>query len=183
DAGPSRFLEGFERPLNFSKDNKKLLLTQNNADSTRSLILRDADGTVEEVARGTYPILDCQFEPKLEKSLYCLRVDLVKRLDGNLHEEPFLSSINLETWQDQPLLALPNYRDVQMSLSADGVALIFDQVATTAAMSSTDLLTPSRQAITDGRVWVLTLPDRRSLAPQNIMPQELTAGFYPRWMP
>ncbi|MGL5033645.1 MAG: hypothetical protein ACRC6M_07585, partial [Microcystaceae cyanobacterium] len=50
DAGPSRFLEGFERPLNFSKDNKKLLLTQNNADSTRSLILRDADGTVEEVA-------------------------------------------------------------------------------------------------------------------------------------
>jgi hypothetical protein len=182
DAGPSQFLEGFDKAIAFSKNSQQLLLTQNNADYTRSLILREADGTVEEISRGIYPILDCKFEPKQEKILYCLRTDLVKREDGNLHEEPFLSAINLETWQDRPLLALPNYRDVQMTVSPDGVALSFDQVAATVAMSSRDLLTPSRQAITDGRIWLLMLTDNRSV-PTAIMPKEITAGFSPQWMP
>jgi dipeptidyl aminopeptidase/acylaminoacyl peptidase len=182
DAGPSQFLEGFDKAIAFSKNSQQLLLTQNNADYTRSLILREADGTVEEISRGIYPILDCKFEPKQEKILYCLRTDLVKREDGNLHEEPFLSAINLETWQDRPLLALPNYRDVQMTVSPDGVALSFDQVATTVAMSSRDLLTPSRQAITDARIWLLMLTDNRSV-PTAIMPKEITAGFSPQWMP
>lgn len=184
DAGPSQFLAGFDKPIAFSQNSQQLLLTQNNSDYTRSLILRQADGTVEEISRGVYPILDCQFEPKQEKMLYCLRTDLVKRQDGNLHEEPFLSAINLDTWQDRPLLALPNYRDVQMSMSPDGVVLSFDQVATTVPMSSRDLLTPSRQAITDGRIWLLTLSDNRSVpTAQEIMPKEITPGFSPQWMP
>jgi hypothetical protein len=55
-------------------------------------------------------------------------------------------------------------------------------VATTVAMSSRDLLTPSRQAITDGRIWLLMLTDNRSV-PTAIMPKEITAGFSPQWMP
>ncbi len=182
EAGPSRFLEGFERPIAFSQNGQRLLLSQNNADYTRSLILREADGTVEEVARGVYPILNCQFEPRREQFLYCLRTDLVRREDGNLHEEPFLSVISLDSWQDTPLLALPNYRDVQMNISPDGAVLVFDQVATSLAMSPSDVLTPSRQAITDGRVWILNIPDGNPLS-SAIMPRELTPGFNPQWLP
>jgi hypothetical protein len=155
-------------------------LTQENADYTRSLILMESDGRAKEVLRNMYPILDCQFEPRQEKVLYCLRTDVVKREDGNYHEEPFLSVVQLDTWQDQPLLALPNYRDVQMSMSPDGTFLLFDQVATTAPMSSRDLLTPSNQAIADARVWMLPLPDAKT---QSAMPKELTPGFLPKWMP
>lgn len=180
NAGSSRLLAGYTRALVFSQDGNRLLLTQENADYTRSLILLESDGRTQEVLRNMYPILDCQFEPRQEKVLYCLRTDVVKREDGNYHEEPFLSVVQLDTWQDQPLLALPNYRDVQMSMSPDGTSLLFDQVATTAPMSSRDLLTPSNQAIADARVWMLPLPDGKT---QSAMPKELTPGFLPKWMP
>lgn len=184
DAGASQLLSGYSKALAFSADSKKLLLTKENPDYTRSLILREADGRTQEVLRNMYPILDCQFEPRLEKVLYCLRTDVVKRADGNYHEEPFLSAVQLDTWQDQPLLALPNYRDVKMNIAPDGTSLVFDQVATTVPISSSDLLTPSKQAIADARVWLLTLPDSRSpsLAPSSL-PQEVAPGFYPQWMP
>lgn len=183
-AGASRLLNGYSKALAFSKDGKRLLLTKENADYTRSLILMESDGRTQEILRNMYPILDCQFEPKQEKVLYCLRTDVVKRDDGDYHEEPFLSAVQLDTWQDQPLLALPNYRDVQISMSPDGTSLLFDQVATTAPLSSSDLLTPSNQAIADARVWLLALPDSKSVAPtQSVMPKEVTAGFYPKWMP
>ena len=180
EAGSSRLLAGYTKALAFSKDGKRLLLTQENADYTRSLILMESDGRTQEVLRNMYPILDCQFEPREEKLLYCLRTDVVKREDGNYHEEPFLSLVQLDTWQDQPLLALPNYRDVQMSMSPDGTSLLFDQVATKAPMSSRDLLTPSNQAIADARVWMLPLADAKT---QAVMPKELTPGFLPKWMP
>lgn len=184
DAGASQLLEGYGKAVAFSADSKKLLLTKDNADYTRSLILREADGRTQEVLRNMYPILDCQFEPRLEKVLYCLRTDLVRRADGNYHEEPFLSAVQLDTWQDQPLLALPNYRDVKMNIAPDGTSLVFDQVATTVPLSSNDLLTPSKQAIADARVWLLMLPDSKS---PNLAvgspPQEVAAGFYPQWMP
>ncbi len=36
--------------------------------------------------------------------------------DGKVKEEPFLGIIELKTGKMTPLLALPNYRDVQMSM-------------------------------------------------------------------
>jgi hypothetical protein len=51
-------------------------------------------------------------------------------------EEPFFASIDLKAANEnkqtlvKPLVVLPNQRDIQMSLSPDGLALLFDQLGT-----------------------------------------------------
>jgi hypothetical protein len=83
-----------------------------------------------------------------------------------------------------PLLALPNYRDVQMSMSPDGVALLFDQLVTIPFGVGNDLVTGEGSSIADGRLWLLPLPDQFSPnSTPKILPQELNAGFKPRWLP
>lgn len=61
---------------------------------------------------------------------------------------------------------------------------MFDQVATGPTLGSHDLLTNSQRSIVDGRVWLLPLPgDLATETDADPDPQELTAGFAPRWMP
>ncbi|MDJ0661343.1 MAG: Ig-like domain-containing protein [Crocosphaera sp.] len=184
DGGTSRLLQNYEKPLNFSDNGEKLLLIKDNIDYTRSLILVDQDGESKELFRTSYPILDCQFEPREQKELYCLKTDIIQGENGQYREEPFLSVVNIEKGTDLPLLALPNYRNVVLSMSPDGVALLFDQVVTTVPQSSSDLLTSNKDAIADGQVWLLPLPDLKEANQSlKIQPQELVFGFQPQWLP
>ena len=73
---------------------------------------------------------------------------------GEYQEEPYLSAIDLTTGIDAPLLALPNYRDVKMSMSADGVALLFDQVIVSNIDDPQAIAIQPNKAITDGRLWL-----------------------------
>ena len=69
-------------------------------------------------------------------------------------------------------------------MSPDGVALLFDQVVTTSPQFTTDLLTTEKQAIADGQVWLLSLPDLKGEDKSlKIQPQELIFGFKPQWLP
>ncbi|MEB3227958.1 MAG: hypothetical protein VKJ27_06210 [Synechocystis sp.] len=184
-AGASQFLAGMGEALTFSPAGDQLLLTQQNLDYSHSLLQYDlATQTSQEMIRGLYPILDCQFDPRTQGMAYCLRADYVQQEDGAVIEEPYLALVDLNQQKSQPLLALPNYPEVDLSIAPDGLALIFDQVATTNPLSPRDLLTQSQKAITDGRVWLLSLPETLAIGEiADLSPQELTPGYAPQWMP
>ncbi|MFN9175159.1 MAG: hypothetical protein ACK58N_11810 [Synechocystis sp.] len=185
EAGASKFLAGMDQALAFAPEGDRLLLTQQNLDYSYSLLLYDlATRSQQEIVRGLYPILDCQFDPRRQSTAYCLRADYVQRESGEIQEEPYLALVDLKNLKSQPLLALPNYPEVDLSIAPDGLALIFDQVATTDPLSPSDLLTQSQKAITDGRVWLLSLPKTLAIGVNaEISPQELTPGYAPQWMP
>lgn len=181
-----KFLAGYEKSLGFSPEGSKQLLVKNNPDYTRSLVLLEGDGETRELFKSFNPIVSCQFEPREEKFIYCLKTDLVlsETQQGQYQEEPYLSAIDLASGKDFPLLALPNYRDVQMSMSPDGAALLFDQVIAALPNDPKALVMSKGRAIADGRLWLFTLPE----LPTNQetleeIPEELNPGFKPQWLP
>ncbi len=182
EAGSSVFLAGYEKSLGFSQDGKRILLVKNNQDYTRSLVLLNSKGETKVLFRTLQPIRECAFELRDEKILYCLRTEIISEENGQYREEPFLSAIDLATNAELPLLALPNNQDVQLSMSPDGVALLFDQIVTTPPNPS--LQTGGQQAIADGQLWLLPLPELKGpLATITIQPQEITPGYKPQWLP
>lgn len=185
DGGASQFLEGMGKALDFSPRGNQLLLTRQNPDFSHSLFLLDlGDRQAREVLTSPNPLLTCRFDPRSRPTAYCLQTDYLPQEGGTLQAEPYLAIINLDDGRSRPLLALPNYPEVDLSVAPDGLALMFDQVATTAPLSNNDLLTSSRQSITDGRVWLLPLPSDAALKIETEpAPQELTPGFSPQWMP
>ncbi|MFM6405580.1 MAG: hypothetical protein ACKPGT_13340 [Microcystis sp.] len=183
-GGKPQFLPTYEKILAFSRDGRQKLIVKSEPDNQRSLFLLNDRGESRLLLRTANPIISCEFEPRQEKTLYCLKSDLVMSSDGKVKEEPFLAIIELKTGKMIPLLSLPNYRDVQMSMSPDGVALLFDQLATIPFGVGNDLVTGEGSSIADGRLWLLPLPDQFSPnSIPKILPQELNAGFKPRWLP
>lgn len=183
-GGKPQFLPTYEKILAFSRDGRQKLMVKSEPDNQRSLFLLNDQGESRLLLRTANPIISCEFEPRQEKTLYCLKSDLVMGSDGKVKEEPFLGIIELKTGKMIPLLALPNYRDVQMSMSPDGVALLFDQLATIPFGVGNDLVTGEGSSIADGRLWLLPLPDQfSSNSIPKILPQELNPGFKPRWLP
>ncbi|MFM6320660.1 MAG: hypothetical protein ACKPGF_00125 [Microcystis panniformis] len=183
-GGKPQFLPTYEKILAFSRDGRQKLIVKSEPDNQRSLFLLNDRGESRLLLRTANPIISCEFEPRQEKTLYCLKSDLVMGSDGKVKEEPFLAIIELKTGKMIPLLSLPNYRDVQMSMSPDGVALLFDQLATIPFGVGNDLVTGEGSSIADGRLWLLPLPDQFSPnSIPKILPQELNAGFKPRWLP
>jgi hypothetical protein len=188
EAGSFQFLPGFERGLGFTSDGLGMLLIKANLDSSRSLILLQANGTEKELFQTVAPIIDCVIEPKNPQLLYCLKINVKsqeKSQETGLNQaEPYISAVNLTTNTELPLLALPNYRGVQLSMSPDGIALLFDQVVTVPPTALNSLTDVNNQAIIDGRVWLLPLPNLEG-SPERlkILPEELNPGFNPKWLP
>ena len=89
------------------------LLERYNEDYTRSLVVIQ-NGTAKALSRTISPAIGCRFKAR-SPELYCLKTDVIEQ-NGQYQEELFLSVINLETTKEIPLLALPNYSDVQMSV-------------------------------------------------------------------
>jgi hypothetical protein len=184
NAGAPRFLPTYEKGLGFSRDGRSQLIVRVDADNGRSLYLVNDRGEAKLLLRTANPLIGCQFEPRREKTLYCLKSDLVTTVDGRLQEEPFLSIIDLETARETPILALPNYRDVQMSMAPDGSALLFDQLVTSPLGVQKDLVTGDGSVIADGRLWLLPLTDSDNPGDvARVLPRELAVGFRPRWSP
>ncbi len=185
EAGASQFLRGMDKALDFSPNGNELLLTQQNEDLSYSLLIYDLKNrTQREILRGAYPLLTCRFDPRSQSTAYCLKEDFVQREGEAVQSEPYLAVINLSNGQTLPLLALPNYPEVDLTIAPDGLALLFDQVATATPVSPNDLLTSSKMSIVDGRVWLLPLPSNPNQETEaDPDPQELTPGYAPQWMP
>jgi hypothetical protein len=186
-AGSSKFLAGYESIIGFSRDGSQQLLVKNNADYTRSLVLVDNRGATKELFTSLSPIINCQLEPREEKILYCLRIGLVERGQQQYLEEAYLAAIDLETTKEVPIIVLPNYQNLQMSMSADGAALLFDQIVTGLPNAKADLKTDRKEAIVNSRLWLLTLPELTAIQektePPKVLPEELNFGYQPRWIP
>ena len=184
------FMPQFEQVIGFATDNSLGAMIKFNRDPknpTRSLFLWDNNnGKNKELLRTTGSILNCQFAPNQEK-LYCLLTQVIQ--GETYREQPFIAAINLKDDKNskdkpvQPLAILPEQQDISMSLSPDGLALLFDQIVTKPA-SETDTLRTNGQAIANARLWLLPLVDSTTSNPPNqLQPEELFPGFHPHWLP
>ncbi|OCQ92126.1 hypothetical protein BCD67_19455 [Oscillatoriales cyanobacterium USR001] len=195
EADPVEFLPKFAQVLSLAPDNSAAAYVKYNTDYTRSLFVLTNQGEEQEIVRIPGSILSVQFDPRTLKNqrvmrIYCLLTERLKTEEYK--EQPFIAAIDLIKEKGnligtiKPLLILPNQIDTQMSLSPDGLVLIFDQSVT--ATNSTKADTPRTkggEAIATSRLWLLPLIDIPADGSQaKLQPEELPfAGFHPRWLP
>ncbi|MEW6494126.1 MAG: Ig-like domain-containing protein [Cyanobacteriota bacterium] len=187
NAQPLDFLPKFGILLSFAKDGSAAAMVKFNTDYTRSLFLVTNQGTQKELLRTTGSIQSCEFARNRDM-LYCLMTQLI---EGEQYEEqPFLTAIDLKADADtkqssvRPLVVLPNQRDIQMSLSPDSLALLFDQISTKPPEATDTLRSNDGQAITTGLLWLLPLAEiTSSTPPTQVKPEQVLPGFHPRWLP
>jgi hypothetical protein len=153
-----------------------------NNDFTRSLFLVNNQGVQTEILKITGSIRRAIFDPS-QRFLFCLLTEI--QPGENFKEQPYLAVIDLKTAIEnptlalKPLLKLPQRREIQMSLAADGRALLFDQTT-----NDPNIVDSSPNSLDSSRVWILpteTLIRGDWNSPTN--PIELVAGFHPRWLP
>jgi dipeptidyl aminopeptidase/acylaminoacyl peptidase len=184
---PLDFLPQFGVLQAFSKDGSQAVLVKFNTDYTRDLFLVSNQGIQKQLIKTTGTILKCEFD-RASPTLYCL---LTQLLPGETYQEqPYLVAINLKTGQQKPLLVLPpDKRDLQMSLSPDGLGLLFDQVVsvtnTNTSVGAKPLKTDDGQEISTSSLWLMPLlPVADSDINAELEPQKLPlVGFHPRWLP
>ncbi len=186
-ANPLDFLPKFGRVLSFSRDGRAAAMVNYNTDNaklkyTRSLFYVNNQGIQKELLNVEGSILDCQFDSDATH-LYCL---LTQLLEGDEYRErPYLAEIDLKTSAVLPIIAWPNYQDIQISIAPDGLGILFDQVIT--ADTSTDpqtLRTSSGEAIVGGRLWLLIKSVGNSSQSNKPQLEELPLiGFHPQWLP
>lgn len=189
-AKPLDFLPKFGMVLSFARDGSAAAMVKFNTDPinpTRSLFLVTNQGTQKELLRTTGSILGCEFTP-IKDALYCLLTQLIK--GDEYQEEPFIAAIDLNASTDpkqspvKPLVVLPNQRDIQISMSPDGLALLFDQLGTRPPGATDTMRTSEGQAIATGLLWLLPLvKSTSSNPPTQLQPEQLLPGFHPRWIP
>ena len=188
---PFDFLPQFGTVLDFAKDGTAAAMLKFNSDYTRSLFLVTNQGVQKQLLSTTGSILNCKFDPR-SQNLYCL---LTQLLDGQEYQEqPYLAAINLKTGKQTPLVLLPKQLDVQMSLSPDGLALLFDQVvAATTPSNSSQVNIPQTnegESVATSRLWLLPLLAATSESGPTdgnkaaVQPEQLPLpGFHPLWLP
>ncbi|WGV25043.1 hypothetical protein [Halotia branconii] len=182
---PLDFLPQFGLVEAFSKDGSQAAMVKFNTDYTRDLFLVTNQGIQKPLLKTTGSIIDCQFDPA-SPTLYCLLTQLVSKAE--YVEQPYLVAIDLKTGDQKPLLVLPiEQRNIQMSLSPDGLGLLFDQVMpqTDSTTSSARVLqTDDGEAIASSSLWLMPLLPIADAAITTIRPEKLPlVGFHPRWLP
>lgn len=201
NAEVSSFLPQFGRLLTFSPDGSAAALVNFNTDNpelrfTRSLFYVNNFGTTKELLNTTGSILGCQFNPHATY-LYCLLTELIT--GESYLETPYFAAINLENNQFIPLLKLPSYQDIHLSMSPDGLGILFDQVITSNQEQSlsdmfksiTDsesveplLRTESGAEIIGGNLWLLITPPSNLVDSTDVSLEELPfSGWTPKWAP
>jgi hypothetical protein len=146
----------------------------------RSLYLVTNQGEQNELFQTKGSINNCEFTPQ-KQALYCLMSELIQEED-KFQEQPYLMSVDLTTFKAVKIVKLPMQRNIQMSLSADGLTLLFDQTITSNAPPAPDSLrTNDGQAISTSGLWLLPLvPDAAGKIKPELLP---LPGFHPRWLP
>ncbi|MBD2356346.1 hypothetical protein H6G41_17225 [Tolypothrix sp. FACHB-123] len=181
---PLDFLPQFGLVQAFSKDGAQAAMVKFNTDYTRDLFLVTNQGVQKPLLKTTGSILNCQFDPA-SPTLYCLLTQLVSKEE--YIEQPYLVAIDLKTAQQKPLLLLPiEQRNVQMSLSPDGLGLLFDQVVAQPlnAPSANVLKTDDGASINSSSLWLMPLLPIADTTTAQIKPEKLPLdGFAPYWLP
>ncbi|HEY9674075.1 MAG TPA: hypothetical protein V6D11_21735 [Waterburya sp.] len=182
-AKPLDFIPKFGKVLSFSRDGIRAAMVKFNSDYTQSIFLVTNQGLQKQLLSTNADVLNCQFD-STAKNLYCLMTQLIPGKEYS--QQISLVAIDLKTFNVEPLWAASNQSDVQMSVSADGLAVLLDQVAITGALpAKEDLTTETGSAIKNSHLVLLPLLNRRSeLTTKSVPYQELSlTGFHPRWLP
>lgn len=186
DSKPLDFLPKFGQLLSFSPDGSAAAVVSFNTDNAkmrfkRSLFYVNNQGVQKELLNTEGSIINCQFNTT-NTELYCLLTNLVKGKD--YQEQPYFTKINLKTGQVIPLAALPEYRDTKVSLSPDGLALLFDQIlASNNNQINTSLSTSSGEPVVGGKLWLLIPPLDNTNGKAPELKELPLAGFRPQWAP
>ncbi len=170
------FLPKFGNVLSFAPDGTAAAMVKFNTDYTKSLFVVTSQGNEQEVLKTTGSIWDARFAPSKDL-IYCLATELQIKGDES-REQPYLSAIDLKTKKVIPLMLLPIQQGIQMSLSPDGLALMFDQIDR--GENTNQLI----QGQGNGVLWLLPIPpDIRTLS-AAVKAEELPLpGWHPRWLP
>lgn len=182
---PFDFLPQFGLVLDFAQDGSAAAMVKFNSDYTRSLFLVTNQGVQKQLLRTTGSILSAQFNPT-KQTLYCLLTQLLAQ--KTYQEQPYLAAIDIKTGKQTLLSTLPQQRDVQWSLSPDGLALLFDQIVTAPTPNQSNNSATAAQggeAIATSHLWLLPLlPVTSSGSQPQLQPEPLPLpGFHPRWLP
>ncbi|MCC5638927.1 hypothetical protein LC593_24475 [Nostoc sp. CHAB 5844] len=182
---PLDFLPQFGLVQAFAKDGSQAAMVKFNTDYTRDLFLVTNQGIQKPLLKTTGSIINCEFDPA-SPTLYCLLTQLITQAE--YVEQPYLVAIDLKTGQQKPLLVLPvDQRNVEMSLSPDGLGLLFDQVvpqANNVPAPASILKTDDGEAIATSSLWLMPLLPIADAAVTTIKPEKLPLiGFHPRWLP
>jgi hypothetical protein len=188
ETKPLDFLPKFGRILNFSADGTAAAMVNFNTDNAkmryiRSLFYVNNQGLQKRLLNLQGSIIDCQFNAT-GSDLYCLLTELVTN-SQEYKEKPYFAKIDVKTGQVTPLLELADYRDIHISLSPDGLAIIFDQLRTSYDTNLTNpLTTDSGETIIGGRLWMLIPPLQDGVkASKSDLIELPLAGIRPQWMP
>jgi Bacterial Ig-like domain len=190
-AQPLEFLAKFGRMFDFSADGSKAAVLKFNKDRTytRSLVVVDTQGKERELLKTTGSIWNATFDPS-GRMLYCLLTQLIP--GKTYRERPYIAAIDLDSGQIRPLLVLPEQRDIAMSLSPDGLALLLDQVVPIndpvnpegGEISLGTARTADGKFISTSQLWLLPLPNPKGDASVLTRPEPLPLpGLHPQWLP
>ncbi|HAC64327.1 MAG TPA: hypothetical protein DCF68_12495, partial [Cyanothece sp. UBA12306] len=185
-AEPLDFLPKFGQLLSFVPNGSAAAMVDFNTDDAnlryrRSLFYVNNQGVQKELLTTEGSIVDCQFNLK-GTELYCLLTQLVP--GEEYKEQPYFAKFEIKTGKMTPLATLSDYQDIEISLSPDGLALLFDQVITSDNPLFNDKLTSnSGTAIVGGNLWLLIPPMGNDPNAQVELKELPLVGFRPQWLP
>ncbi|MGB3294303.1 MAG: hypothetical protein WBB01_15055 [Phormidesmis sp.] len=190
------FLPEYGLTLDIASDGSAAALVNFNQDDpdkqfTQSLFWLSNQGEEKLLLQTDGAVLDAQFDENNE-ILYCLVNRLVAEgevIPGEDEDErqyqvaPYLTAINIETGQAQKLLEMPPQPEITVSLSPDGLAILFDE-----ALVIEPSVTDTDFSGATARLWLLplfsTVEERLSAQPAALVPAELElTGRQPIWLP
>jgi hypothetical protein len=197
-AQPLDFLPKFGNILSFSRDGSQGAMVKFNKDDySRALFRVTNQGVQQQLLRSTGSILSAQFDPQ-KQTIYCLLTD-VTQTEKTYQEEPYLAAIDIKTTKLKRLADLKGQRNVQISLAADGSAILFDRIATETSSGSSDAQEPSRSndseaSVSESPEQVQPIRTHKIQGTPRIQILSLTTstpeieslplyGSHPRWLP
>lgn len=183
NAEPLDFLPKYEMLFDFTRDGTAAAMGTFNRDPeapTRSLFLVTNQGVETELLRTKGSILDAQFDPT-NRILYCLTTELIE--GAEYREEPLIAALDIASKKLTTLVILPNQRNTQISVSDDGLGLLFDRE--NGSVRSSETSSEEASAI-DSRLWLIPL-DTNAITKETfalLKPERLPfVGLQPRWLP
>jgi hypothetical protein len=190
EGPPLDFLPKYGRILSFSENGTGAAMVNFNAENpelryTKSLVYINNQGIEKELLNLKGSIIDCQFNYE-GTHLYCLLTKLIEQQE-EYREQPYFAVIDLKSNQVIPLLVLPNYQEIKLSIAPDNFGILFDQLIPEGnslpqeTEAEKELITDTNEPIIKSNLWLLTIPSSPSSQPQL---EELPiAGFKPQWSP
>jgi hypothetical protein len=169
------FLPKFGNVLSFAADGTAAAMVEYNSDYTKSLFVVTNQGIEQQIFKTSGSIWDAKFSPSKD-IIYCLATEL-KTTNNNSQEEPFLTAIDIKTQKILMMTLLPIQQGIQMTLSPDGLAVMFDQID---GGENTNQIV---QGKSNGILWLLPIPPNIRELTTPIKAEQLPiSGWHPRWL-